>query len=380
MVIRIKDLSKLFGICIVSFCAVFVCTLFLNFNLDLLSIKNQIHSEQMMSFFDAQVSSGKVISVVSGGCLLLTSAIMLIFYIKHYIDSHRKELGILKALGYSGKRIAKSFWIFGLSIFLGTGTGFGASFLFMPTFYRIQNSEHRLPEFTLHFHPSLALFLVILPTILFSFISILYACQKLKQPVLKLLKNNSMPASAVKNCSTGGSGCFLQELRGSTVKSRKTLIFFIVFASFCFSSMVQMSFSMDELSSAMFSVMLIVIGIILASTTLFLAITTVIGANTKTIAMMKAFGYSQKECCNAILNGYRPLAYLGFVIGTIYQYGLLSFMVSVVYQDIENIPEYRFDFAALGITLVLFFFVYEFIMHRYSESIKKISIKEIMLE
>ena len=45
----------------------------------------------------------------------------------------------------------------------------------------------------------------------------------------------------------------------------------------------------------MMGVMMLVIGLVLAFTTLFLAITTVINGNTKTIAMMRVFGYSQKN-------------------------------------------------------------------------------------
>ena len=135
MVVGIKDAAKLIGISIMSCCAVLVCTMFLNFNLDIAGIKDGITSEQVMAFYNAQVSSGKVVSLISGGCLLLTSVIMLLFYIRHYIDSHKKELGILKALGYSNWKTAKNFWVFGVTIFFGTGTGFCGSFLIMPLFY-----------------------------------------------------------------------------------------------------------------------------------------------------------------------------------------------------------------------------------------------------
>lgn len=40
--------------------------------------------------------------------------------------------------------------------------------------------------------------------------------------------------------------------------------------------------------------------------------------NKKTIAMMRVLGYSPKECSYVLLNGYRPIAYIGFVFGTIY--------------------------------------------------------------
>ena len=95
---------------------------------------------------------------------------------------------------------------------------------------------------------------------------------------------------------------------------------------------------------------------------------------------MRIFGYSQKECCKALLGGYRPISYIGFAIGTIYQYILLRIMVDIVFKDIDNIPVYQFDFPVMFFSLVFFIVVYEFIMYYYSERIKKISVKEIMIE
>lgn len=381
MVIGIKDTAKLIGISIISCCAVFVCTLFLNYIMDIASIKDEITSESVMMFYNAQLSTGKVVCAVTGGCLLATSIIMLIFYMKHYIDTHKKELGILKALGYTNLQIAKHFWVFGISVFIGTAIGFTAAFLMMPSFYRVQNEDKILPQYSVHFHPVLALCLVVLPTIIFSLLAILYAYLKLKKPVLDLIKDRLQTTAKVKRMKDRTTeGSFLEELRMNTLRSRKTLVFFIVFASFCYSSMTQMSFSMNELASTMMAVMILAIGMILACTTLFLAITTVINGSTKTIAIMRVFGYKQKDCCKAILGGYRPVAYIGFAIGSIYQYALLKIMVSFVFKDIDNVPEYNFDFPAMIISLVSFAILYEIVMYCYTEKIKKISIKEVMLE
>ncbi len=95
---------------------------------------------------------------------------------------------------------------------------------------------------------------------------------------------------------------------------------------------------------------------------------------------MRIFGYSLRECSDAILNGYRPIAYIGFAIGTIYQYGLLKIMLSLFSQTEENIPEYNFDIKAFIVVLISFALIYEAIMSCYSARIKKISIKEIMLK
>lgn len=383
MVVGIRDAAKLIGIMIITCCAVLVCTMFLNFYLDVVLIKDEITSEASMIFYNAQVSTAKVVCLVSGGCLLITSVIMLIFYIKHYIDTRKKELGILKALGYSNLKIAGNFWIFGISAFIGTAIGFGGAFLLMPGFYELQNKDKMLPEISVSFHPSVLLYFVVLPTVFFSLLAVGCAWHKQKTPVLMLLKDSLRTFGRQKKHHSkdrNNERPFIDGLKRNTLKSKKTLVFFIIFASFCFSAMTQMSFSMKDLSSGMMGAMILLIGVVLAFTTLFLAVTTVINNNTKTIAMMRVFGYSQKDCGRAILGVYRPLSYIGFAVGTVYQYVLLRIMVDVVFKDMEGVPVYKFDFPMMLISLALFAAVYEIVMYYYSGRIKKISVKEIMLE
>lgn len=382
MLVGMKNASKLIGISIISCCAVLVCTMFLNFYFDIQLIESEITSEISMIFYHAQVSTAKIVCLVSGGCLAFTSVVMLLFYIKHYIDIHKKELGILKALGHSNLKIAKSFWVFGSSAFIGTLIGYAGAFLFMPSFYSLQNEDKILPDITIHFHPSTLFYFVVLPTVCFSVLSVFYGWYKLKKPVLLLLKDCLQTDSKIpkQRMETNTELSFIEDLKRNTLKSKKTLVFFIIFASFCFAAMTQMSFSMKDLSSEMMGMMMLIIGLVLAFTTLFLATTTVINGNTKTIAMMRVFGYSQKECCRAILGGYRPMSYIGFAIGTVYQYALLRIMVDIVFKDVEGMPVYQFDFFAMLISLVVFVAVYEILMYIYSEKIKKISVKEVMIE
>ena len=97
--VTIKDSLKLFGIAIVVCCAAFVCTLFLNYRIDLVNARDTISGEQAVKMYEAQLSTSTVVCCVCGLCLVLTSIVMLITYIKNHIDSRSKELGILKALG-----------------------------------------------------------------------------------------------------------------------------------------------------------------------------------------------------------------------------------------------------------------------------------------
>ena len=379
MVVGINDAVKLIGISIIACCAVFVCTLFLNYNIDIVAMESEITTEAGVVMYNAQVSTGKVVAVVSGGCLAITSVIMLLFYVKNYIDTHSRELGILKALGYSNIKIAKHFWVFGLSVFVGCALGYVPAFLYLPTFYEVQNAEHLFPEIEVQFHPFLAFLLIGVPAISFSVLAVVYACLKLKQPVLDLLKERREYKTKVSKRETQDIP-FLEDLTRSTVRSRKTLVFFIAFSAFCFSAMVQMSMSMKDLSSETMAIMMITIGLILAFMTLFLSLSSVVKGNTKTIAMMRAFGYKHSDCSMAVLGGYRPFSYIGFVIGTIYQYVLLKIMVTIVFADVGNIPEYNFDFKVCALTLVLFILTYEISMYGYSQRIKKLPIKSVMLE
>lgn len=376
----IREIRKMAGMMVISACAVFVCTLFLNYYMDLKEMKDQIAPGAMELFYEAQTMTCRVVCAVTGGCLLLTAVVMLFFYIRHYIDAHRKELGIQKALGYSNLEIAKSFWTFGLGVFLGTGLGFGGAWGIMPLFYEVQNEDGLLPEVPLQFQPLLLLTLVLAPTLAFALLSVGYGCMKLKGPVLELMGG----AGAGKLPKHGKKGDkerpFLEELRRSTLRQRRSLTFFMAFGAFCYSCTIQMSADMDELASVMMGLMMAMIGIVLAVTALFLASATVVKSNDKTIAMMRALGYSVKECRRAVLGGYRPVAYLGFALGTIYQYGLLRLMVDLVFSGVEGVPEYSFDVSACLITLASFALLYELMIYGYARRINRISVKEIMMD
>ena len=358
-------------------CAVFVCTLFLSYNIDIAKIRSSITSEAGLVLYEAQVSMGKVVSIVSGACLAATTVVMLIFYIKNHIDTHSKELGILKALGYSNFGIAKHFWVFALSILIGCAVGFCAGYIYLPTFYKAQNAEGPLPEITLHFHTLLAFLLIGAPTLIFLLISILYAYFKLKSPILYLLKEKR-----TKNIKGGKDNnlTFLQDLKRNTVRSKKILVFLVAFSAFCFSAMTQMSISMNELTSSTFAVMILIIGLILAFTTLALSLSSVVKANAKTIAMMRVFGYTDGECTRSVLWGYRPFAYIGFALGTGYQYTLLKLVMTFIFSNFEEIAEYHFSWVAFAISLGTFLIVYELAIYLYSQIIRKTSVKIVMNE
>ena len=378
MVVSFKDSIKLFGISIMMCCAICVCNMFMNYLIDLKSVEALVDGPAGKALYDAYVSTGVVCCACSGGCLSVTSLVMLFFYIKHYIDSHSKQIDILKALGYSNFKIAKSFSIFALSIFVGCLLGYLLSFAIMPMYYHMQNQTDLIPHVNINIHFELFAILVLAPTIAFGLIAIFYSVKKLNQPTVNLIKG--ITKTKGKNTDSKDKGNFVKEMKSSVLKSRKTLVFLIGLSSFCFSAMIQMSTSMDELASVMMGLMIFIIGVILAFTTLYIATSTVIRFNQKNIAMMRVFGYDGFSCKRAVLDCYRPAAYIGFAVGTLYQFGLLKIMVSVVFKDVANVPDYKFDWPMFFITLGAFIIIYEGIMLIYGYLMRKIPLKQIMDE
>lgn len=379
MIVRFRDSLKLVGISVVACCAVFVCTLFLNYQLDLTAMESKMVGEAAQAMYRAQVSMGKATCAVTGGCLALTSVILLLFYIKNYIDTHGKQLGILKALGYSEFRVAKHFWVFGCGVLLGCAVGFAAAFAYLPQFYRQQNAEGLFPEFAVRFHPVLPVALILLPALFFMAVSVLYAWRRLRCPVLSLMREEGGRVRSVKRKDTNDLP-FLQSMGRNQRRGRKTLTFLIGFSAFCFSAMVQMSCSMLQLASETFAWMILIIGLILAFVTLTLSLTSVVKAHSKTVALMRAMGYAYSDCCRTILGSYRPVAYIGFILGTGYQYALLKIMITAFFGDIGSVPDYNFDVKALLLALATFLLSYELMMRYFAGKIKKISVKSLMME
>lgn len=375
MVISFKSLLKLSGIFIVACCAAFVCTLFLSYNADLEAIAENITSGEALVLLGAQRSMGKVTVAVTGGCLGATSAVMLLFYVKNYIDAHPRELGILKALGFSDISVARKFAIFGLSMFLGCAAGYAAGFLYLPRFYAVQNADGMFPEMSPAFHPEIFFALVIAPSAVFSVLAVLFALIRLRAPALDLMycRRNIK----VKQRAYNEKLSFLKALKRDTLKAHKLLAFFVAFSAFCFSAMVQMSFSMNELASNTFAAMILSIGLILAYTSLLMSLSSAVKSNAETIALMHALGYSSAQCRRAVLGAYRPLAYIGFAIGTAYQYGLLKLVVTMIFSDVADMPEYNFSLRALLIALAAFIVSYEAIMFLYSFRLKKLTLKRV---
>ena len=378
----IKDLYRLVVVSVISFCAVFVSNLFLNFYLDICLLDQTNWLPEIQAAYDAQVAISWLIASISGAVLSLTSMLLLFFYIRQFIDQHKPELGILKAMGYKNWEISRKFWIFSLPVGLGTGVGYFSSFAMMPHFYQLRNQSGVLPEITIRQHWSLFLFLVVLPTLAFSGLAILYATYCLRLPALDLLKRVSSSQKSPKRKATKKirkDRSFLKDFSASLLWSRKLLIFFVIFGSMCFSAMIQLSYGMKELTDEIIQSMMMSIGTVLSVAILYLSLGVLLQENQETLAIMKVFGYSKNECHKSLFAPYRFLAFLGFVLGTGYQYGIMQLLLRLMEKSIAQKVEYDFDFGVCLITLLVFTLVYESFIYLSSRKIDQLTIKQVML-
>lgn len=380
MVVSFKDGVKFFGIAVISFCAVLVCNMFLNYDIDLRAVGATVPAggEEL---YEALLLNNVVVCAVAGGCLLLTSVVMLVFYIGTHIEKNSPKFGILKALGYGEWNIAARCWGFGFCVLVGATAGYAVSWTVMPTFYRLQNEGGAgICEAALRFHPALLFALVILPSALFSAVSIVIAYVKLKTPALALIRGNTIKEKIKKNKPARGNKNFLTEFAFGVINQNKTLAFFVAFGGFCFSSMTQMGLSMRDYASNLMGGMILTIGLVLAAVSLWLSMTAVVGGNAKKIAMLKVSGYPLKECGLSVLGLYHIPAYIGFAVGAAYQYGLLNVMVNIVFAKFDDIPVYSFDWALFAVCFALFVVAYEALTAAYVFVVGRTSVKKVMSE
>lgn len=378
MLVSVKDSIKFIGVTVVCFCAVFVCTFFLNYYLDIVPLEADI-SEDVMPLYKAQLATAQMTCGITGGFLSVIAVIMLLFYIKLYIDAHGKEIGTFKAMGYSDSEIAGSFTVFGLGAFIGCALGFGIGWTFMPTIYN-QLAIDGLPEITVRFHPSLLFALVVAPAVVFTVLAYVYGIIILRKPALAIMRGTPTKTKKVKHKTDAKNRPFLKEFCLSALGSKKTLVFWITFSCFCFSAMVQMGLSMENLASGTMAVMILIIGLVLAFISMFMAMTSLVKENAKNVAVMKAMGFSVRERFVAVFVGYIPFAVLGFAIGTVYQFGLLQLMINVIFNAVGEIPAYTFDVPVFFYTLLMFAVAYSAVFAVYLIKTNRIPVKMIMTE
>ncbi len=250
----------------------------------------------------------------------------------------------------------------------------------MPKFYDSRNTDNILSELTINFHPKLLLIMVILPSLLYLVISIFYVLFNLNVPTIHLLKQINLTNKKIRKRRFRQYKNFFKELRATVLFSNKTLLFFVIFASLSFSSMIQMAFGMRDFVDGTIRIMMMIIGVILSLSILLISLEVIASSNIKNISILNIMGFSKSECSKIVLSGYRVVAYIGFAVGTVYQYFLIRALLKVLSKKLDSETTYNFDLISVIGSFIAFILIYEIFILYYSNNIKGLNVKKIMME
>lgn len=372
--IRLKNVLKGFGGAIVIFCATFIVYLFQSFRLDLEKLDLALLDEVQLAFYDAQIIQSNMMLAISCGILGLFAVVTLFFSISKFIKENHANMGILKAMGYERKRIAIEFSKFSMNAFIGCLFAILLGAIFQPIFYKEMSKDLILPNISVAFHPILSLFLIVIPTLIFAFASYFIAYCKLARKPLEMIKGgkSSRFRQTKEKCT------YLKTIKYAMMKSHISLIVFVGFSALCFGATIQMSFSLGQLNvSPFFFWMMFGIGLILGISILYLAFGFTYSENKEYVSFMKAYGYYDEEIIKTLYVDYIYVTMIGFGIGTLYQYGLMHFIIELFSETVTL--EYNFSMPGLGYTLLIFVPIYLIINFYFFNKLKKLSIREALL-
>lgn len=372
--IGIKNILKSFGSTIVVFCAAFITYLFQSFRLDLNKLNVNDLSELQKSLYNAQITQSNIMLAITGGVLGSFAVITLFFSISRYIKENQANMGILKAMGYERKKIAIAFTKFAINALLASLLAILIGALLQSTFYKEMSNNQILLNISMSFHPILSLIILILPALVFTGFAYLIAYLKLSRKPLDMIKGSkNKKAKMIKEKKT-----FLKTLKSTVFKNHISLVIFVGFASLCFGASVQMSFSLDQLdTSPFFFWMMLIIGILLGVTILYLAFSFTYSENKEYVSLMKGYGYSDVEIIKVLYGGYIYVTVIGFAVGTVYQYGLFQLLLNVFAETTDI--SFSFSFAGLGYTLLIFVPTYLLINVYFYYKLQRLSIKDALL-
>ncbi len=93
---------------------------------------------------------------------------------------------------------------------------------------------------------------------------------------------------------------------------------------------------------------------------------------------MKANGYTARQCGETVFGGYRLLAYIGFALGTLYQYALLKIVIETLFKGMAD--PYRFNLVGFVVVLAVFAVLLEIAICYFTHKIGKRTIRETVTE
>ena len=228
--VSFKTTIKSIGVIIICFSAVFLETLFLSYQMELLKLDTTGFNELQKNIYNANLDMCNMMNIIDALVIGLFSFILLFFSIERYVDENKSNMGVLKALGYSNNKISLSLMKFALPVFIGCILGYICAVCFSKIFFDAMNNGKEFGV-DISFHFNVVIFLVmilLLPIVTLAF-SYLVGRLKLRAKPLDMINNYEKNK---KSKRTKERDNFLKEVRMTMLKNHISLIIFVAFATF----------------------------------------------------------------------------------------------------------------------------------------------------
>ncbi len=139
-------------------------------------------------------------------------------------------------------------------------------------------------------------------------------------------------------------------------------------------------FSKSNQLYRVFSIMLFICGMVIGLTVLIMALYSVIENNKKNISLMKLIGYSDKECDYLVINSYRFVVIIGYVIALPYTYVLCSIMFNMLTKNSNVAYLVNINIFEIICCLIFIIIITEVSLKYFKSKLKKVTFKEILEE
>ncbi|MDR2888464.1 MAG: ABC transporter permease [Lachnospiraceae bacterium] len=126
------------------------------------------------------------------------------------------------------------------------------------------------------------------------------------------------------------------------------------------------------------SIILFMCGLVIGTTIILLSIFGVIANYRKYIAVMKIYGYSDRECSYAAIDGFRLVSMVGFLISIPYTFLLATIMFNIISAGSDMIYPVEFNIPSTLVCFGLTMIITEILIRATKRKITGISFREIM--
>lgn len=213
-----------------------------NFHLFLESTENP----QILSAVNSQKTMNQIIMGFSMGILGSVTVLLLLITISGQIREEYKNLGVLKALGYTGFEVSRKYLFYFFIVGIPAVAGYAAGHRLADLFYELVFGTFSVPYVRRGIVPENLLVLAVIPTLIFTATAFLWAMIKVRRPALVMIYNETSAAAnriVVWLNKKIQFSDYLKGVRTTLLFSKTAVLAFVLFGGFALGVQIQFAYT-----------------------------------------------------------------------------------------------------------------------------------------